>query len=331
MDVRTPHTPAAPTHGATVGGRGSANAARLATRTHSWRALLVALRPRQFSKNAVVFAAFVFTVRIAWRPLAPETWLPLLGRATLAFAAFCAAAAAGYLLNDVRDRDADRLHPRKRLRPVAAGALAPRTALIAAAALAGLGVSLGAALGWRFEATLAGYGALAAAYSLLLKHVVVLDVLTIALGFVLRAMAGAFAIRVPISPWLYVCTLLGALLLGVNKRRHEYLLLEDDAAGHRPALSAYSLPLLDRLSVAVAAATALAYLLYTLTANNLPGNHVMLATAPFVLYGVGRYQYLVYRQDEGGSPDELLLRDRPLLACVAAWIVTATIVLARFR
>ncbi|HZQ37898.1 MAG TPA: decaprenyl-phosphate phosphoribosyltransferase [Dehalococcoidia bacterium] len=293
--------------------------------------LLLALRPKQFIKNGVVFAAFIFTVRLAWRPLYPDTWLPLLGRSLLAFAAFCAVSAAGYLVNDLHDVAADRLHPRKRLRPIVSGALGRRAAVIAALIGYAAGLAAGAALGWRFEATLAGYALLTLAYTFALKQAVILDVLVIAAGFALRAMAGAFAIAVPVSPWLYLCTVLGALLLAVNKRRHELLLLDADAIRHRPALAAYSLPLLDQMSSTVAAATVIAYSLYTFTAENLPKNHAMMVTVPFVLYGVFRYLFLVYRRDEGGSPDELLVRDLPLLACLALWLLTAAGVLAIYR
>jgi 4-hydroxybenzoate polyprenyltransferase len=301
------------------------------TLRHGAVALLLALRPRQFVKNGVVLAPFVFTVRLAWRPLYPDTWLPLLGRSLVAFAAFCAVSAAGYLVNDLHDREADRLHPRKRQRPIAAGALGTGSATIAAVVGYTVGLAVGAPLGWRFEATLAGYALLVLAYTFALKRAVILDVLVIASGFALRAMGGAFAIAVPVSPWLYLCTVLGALLLAINKRRHELLLLDAGAVGHRPALAGYSLPLLDQISSTVAAATIIAYSLYTFTAENLPKNHAMMVTVPFVLYGVFRYLFLVYRRDEGGSPDELLVRDWPLLACVALWLLTAAGVLAIYR
>jgi 4-hydroxybenzoate polyprenyltransferase len=289
------------------------------------------LRPRQFIKNGVVFAAFVFTVRLAWRPADPASWLPLLGRSLLAFAAFCAVSSAGYLVNDLHDVRADRLHPRKRLRPIASGAVSSRRALVAALACYTVGLSVGAGLVWRFEAALAGYAALVLGYTFALKHVVLLDAFTIAAGFALRAVGGALAIAVPISPWLYLCTVLGALLLAVNKRRHELVLLEDGAGEHRPALTSYSLPLLNRMSAAVAGAVVIAYGVYAATAKNLPKHRAMLVTVPFVLYGVYRYLYLVHRRDEVGSPDELLVRDRPLLLCIALWLICAALVLTAFR
>lgn len=295
------------------------------------RALVQAMRPRQFLKNGMVFAALIFSVRLAWRPAYPETWFPLLLRSALAFVAFCAVCSAEYLINDVHDRASDRLHPRKRRRPIASGALSVRQAQAAAGLLFVVGLALGVALGWRFALALGGYAVLMLGYSYILKQLVLVDVITIAVGFVLRAMAGALAIHVPISPWLYLCTLLGALFLAVNKRRHELVLLQGGAADHRPILAEYSTPLLDQMSATVTSATVIAYSFYTFSADNLPANHVMMVTIPFVLYGLFRYLYLVYRRDEGGSPDELVVRDRPLIACVALWIVLAGTLLALFR
>ena len=293
--------------------------------------LIRAMRPQQFVKNGIVFTALVFSVRQAWRPAYPDTWLPLLLRAMLAFAAFCAVAAAEYLINDIRDREADREHPRKRFRPIASGELPVPLAQTTAIVLFAAGIAGGLALGWRFAAVLVGYAALMLAYSYALKTIVLIDVIVIAVGFVLRAMAGALAIGVPVSPWLYLCTGLGALFLAVNKRRHELVLLQNNAVNHRPILQEYSTQLLDQLSAMVTAATLIAYSLYTFSAENLPKNHVMMVTIPFVIYGLFRYLFLVYQKDEGGSPDEIVVRDRPLIACMALWICTAGIVLALYR
>jgi len=295
------------------------------------RALLRGLRPKQWLKNGIVFLAFVFTIRQAWRPLDPSTWLPLLGHTILAFVAFSAVASAGYLVNDLRDVEADRLHPRKRLRPLPAGTLRPGAAAGAAVALAAFGLALGFGLSWRFGLVLLAYGASTLAYSYLLKHLVIVDVLTIAVGFVLRAVGGALVIGVPISPWLYLCTILGALFLALGKRRHELLLLGDGSAAHRPSLDQYTPELLDQMTSAVTASTIVAYSLYTVTASNLPANHAMLATVPFVLYGLFRYLFLVYQRDEGGSPEDVLLRDRPLLIDIGLWLLTAFAILLVFR
>ncbi len=294
-------------------------------------ALARAMRPRQFIKNGVVFLALVFTVGLDWQPNRPGSWLPLLARTMLAFIAFCGVAAGEYLNNDAADVENDRHHPLKRLRPIAAGDLSAGVARRAAAVLLALGLVLGLPLGWRFTLVLASYALLVLGYTYLLKRVAVLDVLTIAVGFVLRAMAGAFAIRVPVSPWLYLCTILGALLLAINKRRHELLLLDAGAPQSRASLAQYTPALLDRMSAAVTAATVIAYSLYTLTAATVPANHVMVATVPFVVYGVLRYRHLVYRRNKGGSPDELIVQDRPLFVCLLLWLTTAGILLSVFR
>lgn len=295
------------------------------------RPLLAAMRPRQWVKNGLVGLAFAFSVGQAWHPADPGSWLPLVLRVGIAFVAFCAVASAEYLVNDLRDIETDRLHPRKRRRPLASGRLRPRTALYAAAVLLVAGGALGGTLGWRFDAALGVYAAIALGYSLALKHIVILDMIALAIGFVLRAAAGALAISVPISPWLYLCTFLGALFVAINKRRHELTLLADGAADHRPILAEYTTGLLDQMASVVTSSTVVAYALYTVTAENLPRNHAMLATVPFVLYGIFRYMYLVHRHDAGGSPEEMLLRDRPLQITVLLWIVAAMAILAVSR
>lgn len=295
------------------------------------RAIVRTMRPRQFIKNGVVFLALIFTVGHAWQPGSPGAWLPLLLRSCLAFSAFCGVAAGEYLINDAADAVSDRHHPAKRLRPVASGELSSQAARSAAVIAIAAGIEAGIPLGWRFTAVLIGYGAITLAYTYALKHIVLVDVLTVAAGFVLRAIAGALAIGVPVSPWLYICTALGALLLAVNKRRHELLLLEASAAASRRSLQRYSLRLLDCLSTAVAAATIAAYSLYTFRAAGLPHNHALAATIPFVVFGVLRYLFLVHRRQGGGAPDELIVRDTPLLACLVLWACTAGAILARYR
>lgn len=295
------------------------------------RPLLKAMRPHQWIKNGLVLLAFVFSIGEAWQPSRPADAMPLLLKALLGAAAFCAIASAEYLINDLRDIERDRLHPRKRRRPLAAGTLTPRTAVAAAVGLFGLGALLGLLLGIPFAVTLAGYAALALAYSFTLKHMVILDLMTLSVGFVLRAVAGALAINVAVSPWLYLCTLLGALFMSIYKRRHELTLLDDGAAEHRPILAEYTTGLLDQMSSVVTAATVVAYSLYTVTADNLPKNHSMLATVPFVLYGIFRYMYLVHRHDLGGSPEEMLTKDRPLQISFVLWVTTAVVVLALSR
>jgi 4-hydroxybenzoate polyprenyltransferase len=285
------------------------------------------MRPRQWTKNGIVFMAFVFSLGQSWHIGQPDTWLPLLRDSILALVLFCLVSSADYLLNDIRDRESDRLHPTKRYRPIAAGRLGVRAAYMWAVALVVLGVGGGFALEWKVGAILAGYLALMLSYSYWLKHVVLLDLAAIAAGFVLRAMAGAVAIDVPISPWLYVVTALGALFLIINKRRAEILLLNSDAGNHRPVLEEYSADLLDQMASTVTASTLIAYGLYTFTAEGLPENHSMMLTIPFVLYGIFRYLYLVHKKDQGGSPEEVLLRDVPLIICILLWMATAAAVL----
>ncbi|MFN8558886.1 MAG: decaprenyl-phosphate phosphoribosyltransferase [Dehalococcoidia bacterium] len=295
------------------------------------RPLLRAMRPRQWIKNGLVFLALGFSVGESWHVLEPGSWLPLLLRVALAFLAFCAVASGEYLINDLRDIESDRLHPRKRRRPLAAGLLRPRTAGMAAAALLLVGGAAGLALGPRFLVALAAYATLALGYSLALKHMVILDLITLAAGFVLRAVAGALAISVPVSPWLYLCTFLGAMFIAITKRRHEITLLADGAADHRPILAEYTTGLLDQMATVVTSSTIVAYALYTVTAENLPGNHAMLITVPYVLYGIFRYLYLVHRHDAGGSPEDVLLSDRPLQITAVLWVLTAVAILAMSR
>lgn len=291
------------------------------------KSALRSMRPRQWTKNGIVFMAFIFSLGQSWHVDEPDTWLPLLRDSVLAFLLFCLVSSADYLLNDIRDRDTDRLHPKKRLRPIAAGELSVPAAYAWSAGLIALGVGGGFALEWKVGAILAGYLLLMLSYSYWLKHVVLLDLAAIAAGFVLRAMAGAVAIDVPISPWLYVVTALGALFLIINKRRAEILLLDADAGNHRPVLEEYSADLLDQMASTVTASTLIAYGLYTFTAEGLPENHSMMLTIPFVLYGIFRYLYLVHKKDQGGSPEDVLLRDVPLIICIVLWTATAAAVL----
>jgi 4-hydroxybenzoate polyprenyltransferase len=309
----------------------TASAERAATRRLRLPPLVVALRPKQWLKNGLVFLAFIFSIDQAWRPGDPESWAPLLLKAVAALLAFTAVASAEYLVNDLRDIESDRMHPRKRRRPLAAGTLSARTALLAALALFAVGALLGAALGLWFSLVLLVYALQSLAYSYWLKHIVIVDVLVIAIGFVLRAIGGAVAIDVPISPWLYSVTLLGALFIAIYKRRNELMLLEAGATDHRPILAEYTTGLLDQMASVVTAATVIAYSLYTFTAPNLPPNHAMMATVPFVLYGIFRYMYLVHRREEGGSPEEVILRDKPLLVDVVLWVLVSAGILLVYR
>ena len=283
-------------------------------------AIAVSLRPDQWTKNLIVFAALALSKHL----FEPEP----LARVALAFALFCALSGTVYLLNDVADFERDRLHPLKRLRPIASGALSRRAAALLAV---GLGVaSAGASLllGPMFASCAAAYLVLNLLYSFYLKEAVILDVLSISLGFVLRAVAGAVAIGVVISEWLLVCTFLLALFLGLAKRRHELVSLTGAATGHRKSLAEYSPYLLDQMIAVVTASCLTAYTFYTLAPETVAKyqTHRLAWTIPFVLYGIFRYLYLVHRKEQGGSPTDILLTDRPLLATVALWAMAIVLI-----
>jgi 4-hydroxybenzoate polyprenyltransferase len=284
-------------------------------------ALVVSLRPRQWVKNLFVFAGLVFGGKL----LDPAA----MALAVATFAIFCALSGAIYLLNDVVDRERDRLHPTKSRRPIAAGRLPVGVAVGAAAGLlaAALGASL--AIGVPVALIALTYAILLIAYSAWLKHVVIVDVLVVAAGFVLRAAAGALAIQVEISGWLLICTILLALFLALGKRRHEYLALEDNAARHRPILAEYSAGLLDQMIAVVTASTVTAYALYTMSPETVAkfDTRLLPATLPFVLYGIFRYLYLLYRRQLGGNPSELFLNDRALLLNTIGWIVAVLLII----
>lgn len=281
--------------------------------------MLAGMRPRQWTKNVVVFAALVFARRV----FVPLSFAQALG----AFVAFCMLSGAVYLVNDIFDVEQDRRHPRKRHRPIASGHLPIRIAWAQAVVLAILALAGATAIRPLLGGILGLYLIVQVAYSLVLKHQVILDVFTIAAGFVLRAAAGAVAIGVPISPWLYVCTVLLALFQALAKRRAEIMLLTEEAGSHRRILEDYSAALLEEMIAVVTSSTVMAYSLYTFSAENLPKNHAMMLTIPFVLYGIFRYLYLVYRRNEGGSPEQLLLSDWPLLACIVLWGTTSLVIL----
>ncbi len=319
--------------------------------------LVKAIRPRQWTKNLLVFAGIVFAQRVLD--------FGALGRAVGAFVVFCLLSGLVYLINDLKDLESDRQHPTKCRRPLASGKLAISTAIggiIAIAILAtlltillliwpgavGMAQSLhvtflplrislvpsppqpvGSQYGvlgnlgggrYLFAVVVAAYVGLNLAYTYRLKHVVIIDVFCIAGGFVLRAIAGAVVIPVPISPWLYLCTILLSLFIALGKRRQELMLLENDATAHRRILREYSPQLLDQMMTIVTSATVMAYSLYTFQSTT--GNHRLMITIPFVLYGIFRYLYLIYMKMEGGSPEEILLKDKHILGSVVLCILT---------
>ena len=281
-------------------------------------ALVRSMRPEQWTKNLVVFAALIFGRRL-FDPAA-------VGFSLAAFLIFCALSGVVYLINDLSDREADRRHPLKQRRPIAAGTLSAATALTAVVLIGSGALAAAFVLRPGFGWIAATYVALSGAYSRLLKHVVILDVLTIAIGFVLRAAAGAVVIAVPMSNWLLVCTILLALFLGLSKRRHELTLLAGAATGHRRILEEYNPYLLDQMIGVVTASTLVAYIIYCTSAETIEkfGTDKLVLTTPFPIYGIFRYLYLVH-QKGAGSPSEVLLTDRPILLCVALW---ATVVVA---
>ena len=283
--------------------------------------LVLSLRPSQWTKNLIIFGALGLSQRLL------DVDAVLLSCA--AFAIFCVLSGVVYMLNDIADREADRQHPLKRFRPIASGAL-PVPAAIGWAFGLGLG-GLAAAFWLRplFGVVATAYVLLLALYSWQLKHIVILDVLTIAIGFVMRAAAGAVAIAVPISHWLYVLTILLALFLALSKRRHELVLLANGATSHRRILAEYIPYLLDQMIAVVSASTIVAYAFYTVSPETVQkfGTDRLMLTLPFPLYGIFRYLYLVHLKEGGGSPADMLLTDKPLLLCVALWTVAVAIII----
>lgn len=298
------------------------------------RALLTALRPRQWTKNGAVFVGVVFAGRLLS--------MASFERVLLAFVTFCFASSTIYLLNDLHDLENDRQHPVKRNRPLASGRLPASWAvaaigvlLLLCAALIALiffiplqGPDSYAAFGGSnllFTLTIVSYLALMVLYNLRLKHVVLIDVFLIAAGFVLRIVAGAVVVPVSISPWLYLVTCMLSLFLALSKRRHELVLLQDGASSHRQILKEYSIPMLDQMITIAVTATIMSYSLYTVEGST--GNHRLIITIPLVLYGIFRYLYLVYMKMEGGSPEEVLLRDRHMLGTVMLCTILILIIL----
>jgi 4-hydroxybenzoate polyprenyltransferase len=282
--------------------------------------LLRSMRPMQWAKNLFVFAALVFDLKL----LQP---LPLL-RTLAGFALFCLASSVVYLVNDVADRESDRQHPTKRKRAIASGVVSPGMALGVAALMGAVALTGGYVLGAAFGLILTGFLVLNLLYSFWLKHVPIIDVFLIAAGFVLRVAAGVSLIQVTrFSPWLYVCMTLLALYIGFGKRRAEMVLVANGSNNTRRVLDGYTISFLDQLIVIVSATTIVAYSLYTFSAENLPKNHTMMLTIPFVLYGIFRYMYLVHVEDSGGAPEELVLKDRPLMATLVLWGIASIAVL----
>jgi 4-hydroxybenzoate polyprenyltransferase len=278
------------------------------------------LRPKQWTKNGFIFAALVFDVKLF--QLEPFV------KTTLGFILLCLISGTVYLINDLVDIEKDRQHPVKKKRPIPSGQVPFKVAVIAAIILPALCLPLGFLLNTYFGIIISGYLLLQIAYSLILKNIVIVDVLTIAAGFVLRVASGVPLVEAErFSPWLYVFTVLLALFLGLGKRRHELILLKDQASNTRSSLNEYNLPFLDAMMSIVTTGTVIVYAFYTFSAPNLPPNHLMMLTIPFVIYGIFRYLHIVHVQGDGGAPDEVLLTDRSLQIAIVLFGIAVIAIL----
>ena len=274
------------------------------------------MRPKQWIKNFFVFAAVVFSKNIFN--------IDCLFKAGLAFVCFCLISSCAYVLNDLVDVEKDRHHPRKQYRPIASGVVKQMEAIVILMILLGLATVLSFNVSWYFGIAVLAYFINNLLYSFALKHIVILDVMSIAIGFLLRVIGGALAIDVDISEWILLCTLLISLFLGLSKRRNELITLESSAGKHRKILEEYSSEFINNMLSIVTACTVMSYSLYTFSAYT---NNYMMFTIPFVLYGIFRYQYIVYKKNEGGSPEEVILSDKPFLINIILWIIVSIVIL----
>jgi len=286
--------------------------------------LLRTLRPKQWIKNGFVFAALLFDEKLL-------NW-PLLSRTIAAFVLFCMISSTVYIINDLADLEKDRLHPKKKNRALPSGQLQPWFAILGAAAILLVCLPLSFWLHPYFGAIVAGYFLLNLAYSFALKNVVILDVMVVATGFVLRVAAGVVIAEAErFSPWLYVCMIFLALFLAIGKRRHELSYLAAGADSHRKILGQYNTQLLDEMGNVVTTGAVIGYSLYTFSAENLPANHAMMLTIPFVIYALFRYQYLIYVKKEGGAPEMLLYTDLPFLLDLVLWAIAVVLIMYVWR
>ena len=295
------------------------------------KALLQSARPWQWYKNFVIYTAFFFTLNEAWALGDLPAAAAMLARLTLAFILFLLLATAVYLLNDIIDAESDRLHARKRRRPVASGRLPLPLAWTSAAIASAIALAGATLLSPQFALVACAYALINIAYTLLLKRIVLVDIFVISSGMVLRVIAGAVIMQVPISPWLYLCTALVALMLALVKRRSQLAANADLAIRQRATLGSYTLASLNQLIDITAATALIAYSLYTFTAPNLPPNNAMMITIPLVAFGVFRYILLASTSDKGEDPERLLISDRPLIAALLLWIAAALAILLLFR
>ncbi len=284
-------------------------------------ALIKSMRPNQWMKNLILFAGVIFAQQLSSPDLVLKT--------VAAFALFCLLSSVIYIINDIKDMDKDRVHPLKSKRPIAAGELSVSFAMVSAAGMAGIALVLAFLLNSGFGWVALLYVVLLCGYSFYFKHLVILDVLTIAIGFVLRAIAGAVVIQVEFSSWLLLCTILLALFIGLSKRRHELVLLGDNAQSHRKILEEYSPYLLDQMISVVTASTLMAYALYTMAPETIQkfGTPYMILTIPFVIYGIFRYLYLVHHKEKGGNPTTILVTDTPILMDILLWALVSVLII----
>lgn len=294
-------------------------------------AAFLSARPTQWTKNLIIYAALFFTVGETWTLDNSQEVLGLVTRATIGFIIFCGATSSVYMFNDVVDAEKDRNHPKKKSRPIAARDIGTKPALAvgAAAAVAALFGSYFLALHYGFIVSL--YLLVMIGYSVFLKNIIIVDVMTISSGFVMRAAAGAVVIGATISPWLYICTGLGALFIGFAKRLNEKNVAGESGFLQRRTLEEYSTEFLGQLISIVGTSTLVSYTLYTFTANNLPDNNAMMLSIPFVAYGLFRYIYLVQNKDLGEVPEQILFKDAPLALTILAWLATILTILLFYK
>ncbi|AEV67127.1 4-hydroxybenzoate polyprenyltransferase-like prenyltransferase [Acetivibrio clariflavus DSM 19732] len=281
------------------------------------KAYIKLLRPKQWVKNLFVVAPLVFAKHIFD--------YDYVVRVIAAFILFCLMSSGVYVLNDIIDCEKDKLHPKKKKRPIASGIIRKMEGCIVIAILLPLALIVSFYIDLYFGMVVLAYFINNMLYSFMVKHMVILDVMSIAFGFLLRVIGGAIIIRVYISPWILLCTLLLALFLGFSKRRNELVVLEKDAENHRKILEEYSLEFIDNMLSIVTASTVMAYSLYTFSTNS--ENYNMMLTIPFVLFGIFRYQYIIYKKNEGGSPEETVLSDIPLIVSIVLWGIVSVAIL----
>ena len=293
---------------------------RIASKQNIFLLLLLQLRPHQWTKNLLVFAALLFSLH--------KVSIHLLGKSLIAFFLFCMVSGCVYIINDFADIKNDRNHPEKRYRPMASGALNPFLGLAFGCGL--LIASLFSAFHFDlwFGSVLLFYFLINVAYSFTLKHVVILDVMIISAGFVLRAIGGSLMIGTPFTPWFLLCTMLLSLFLAISKRRHELYLLQEEKGSHRKVLENYSIELLNQLNTIVTSATIISYSLFTFTS----GRTIQLMwTIPFVIFGIFRYLYLIMMGNKGGTPEKVLVEDKPILITVLLYVIAVASIILIFE